>query len=238
MHVRADLTSPKLTTFGDCRLEDRHRRSKWDDFIAIHPRSPPAPAFPQLHLENERQLRKAGYINVTKQLTVDAGMLEPYSWLSPPNAYRLTAESFAIVAARFNIEIINPTLEQRQLITETKFRMLEPKRRTLKHLGGADQAHPVPPVRYCEPPRPDTSDSLDKQSTKQTTRKGFVTLLWQILVSLLFLTVSYVRPHLLRIILSIGVTISVAIVRATWTLLRGAVGMMNFIVGADFLIFG
>ena len=165
-------------------------------------------------------------------------MLEPYSWLSPPNAYRLTAESFANVAARFNIEIENPTLEQRQLITETRFRMLEPERRRLKHLVGADQAHPIPLIRYCEPPGPDLSNSLGKQPAKQTTRKHFATFPWQMLVLLLFLTVTYVRPDFLQIILNIGVTILAVIVRATWTLLRGTLSMMNFIVGADFLIFG
>ena len=78
-------------------------------YLAIHPTEPPCPfLYPQLRLVNDIWLRKPGYLSIKKRYTVPLSMLEPYDQNRPESHYRLTPESFAIVASTFAMKIAMP----------------------------------------------------------------------------------------------------------------------------------
>ena len=158
--------------------------------MAIYPAFPPASGFPMLHLEGGMLLRENSYVNVEEKSSVHASMLEPYEWLGSPIAFRLTDESFAIVATRFGIEFKDPTRQQRQTIAETKGRMFELRRRRLIYLLGGNQARNVLLRESRETHKPKAPGLLDKQPIAEQSTKilsAILLLFMCVLILLLFI---------------------------------------------------
>lgn len=75
-------------------------------YLAIHPTDPPCLLLhPPLHLVNDIKLRKPGYLSIKQRYIVRLEMLELYDRRYPASHYRLTPESFAIVASIFSIPV-------------------------------------------------------------------------------------------------------------------------------------
>lgn len=92
-----------MTTLRSTKIEDREDPTQSSLYLDIYPKPAPCPAYPQLRLAGNVSLRKPGYICIQRRYVVHRSWLEKYDRNKPLDLYRLTDESYAVVAELFGV---------------------------------------------------------------------------------------------------------------------------------------
>ena len=112
------LTDSQLTTLNDQDADQYREGRRKDLFLPIYPKKPTEKGGIQLFIEDGRDMPKDGYISLSEVFRIHQGMMRDFLHYYGDGQYRLTDESFNIVADKFGYPPIKPVMPKTRLISK------------------------------------------------------------------------------------------------------------------------
>ena len=164
-----------MASFGGHLLNERHYRERWNDYIAIHPTPPPTPDSPKLHLANDRELHKCGYVNVYESFVVNPSWLLPYVRYTSLDYLQFTEESFDLVARKHGVSPLAYVKERRLIEDRDRCCLSDTKTEGPKARGEPSQDHLKERLEPTKPLAVEDTAPLESQHSAEPVKQCTIT---------------------------------------------------------------